>query len=236
MLNLPTLFITFAKLTFRKLFYFNGQYIMKNKFGFIINVTILTFLSVGFLRGQERNPIFEQKQTEFKVLQEKIRQAASVSESAQELRNKLEDGDDKGVVDASNTGDVSLIPLLELYVGKSRSFADVALIKLGKTEYLSHIIDQTRKEETLATRYYAIRKLVLIKKKEAYKRLYELLDETEIPNCELDDESYAPISTVVMGELSKVADNPPTKKGLFPDEKSIFLWKKWFTDHKKLIE
>ncbi len=224
----------------------------------IIVMTTLFFVNLIF--GQEINLVLEQKQNELKVVKEKINQAASLSKAAEELRTKLENGVKNAAFDAVKSGDVSLIPLLELYAdnGVSRNIyygdtlqrmpyleeynkqnngdADAALASVGRVEYLTRILNQTDKSKDERIRGEAVRKLFLIGNKTAYKKILELLDDTNVPPTSASDVGSISISEKIMYTLAGTVTNPPNLKDIYETDKKVLLWKKWFEQHKELTE
>jgi hypothetical protein len=204
---------------------------------YITVIAITVLLSVNSNFGQERDLAQEKKYAEDSIFIDKILQAESVSDAARDLRRKLEKNDIRGVLEAVKSCDVSLIPLLELLANrKSWYFADLALVRMGKTEFLKPMIDQTLPSEDWDTRYTAIKKLALTENKQAFKRLLELLDDSKMPKSIADDIALSPMSEIVMNELSEVVSNPPNLKGIYETDKRVLLWKKWFYEHKELTE
>lgn len=231
---------------------------MKTIIYIIVITASLSF--AGFVCGQERNLQLEANLD----LMKKINQAASLSKAAGELRIKLNNRVKNVAVDAIKSGDVTLIPLLELYADngiqrmsyseltrrtepwiieshkQDNGDADVALAKSGRTEYLTKILSQTDKSKDIRIRYEAVRKLSLIGNKAAYKRLLELLDDISIPpstsNASDFDELYSSISNVVMNSLTETVSEPPNLKDIYETDKRVLLWKKWFEEHKELTE
>jgi hypothetical protein len=199
-------------------------------------ILILSILLISaFVYGQYRDPVHEKKYVENLILHEKIEQSASVSDATQDLRRKLGGNNVKGIIEAVKSCDTSFIPLLELFTQIKGSYADVALVRMGKTEYLKPLIDQTLLSEDWDVRYTAIKKLALTENKLAYKRLYELLDDTKTYKSD-SDEVFSTMPQIVMSELSEIVSNPPNLKSVYETDKRILLWKKWFEEHKELTE
>jgi hypothetical protein len=227
---------------------------------YIIIVMTASLSFVGFVCAQERDLQMEANL----VLIEKINKAASLSKAAGELQIKMNSGFKNAALDAIKSGDLTLIPLLELYADngiqrmtynklalrtelgiieyhkQQNGDADVALAKLGRTEYLTRIINQTDKSKSLSVRYEAVRKLSLIGNKVAYRKILELLDETTVPLSNSNSSDFVEInssmSDVVMNALAETVSDSPNLKDVSETDKKVLLWKKWFEQHKELTE
>lgn len=186
--------------------------------------TLAILVSNSPILGQERDLKWEMQQAQRKRDALELESAAAISEAARELSIKVKKGNEAAILDAGRTGDMSLVPLLEVLAKQGVANAEVALVSLGKDDYLTRILNQTKQGENIKVRYSAVRKLTLIANKTAYQRLYELLDDTLAPVSELDDVAFAPVSSVVMLELSKNIDNPPCKGAA---REKVPCWKNW---------
>jgi hypothetical protein len=209
---------------------------------YITIIAITTLLAGNSIFGQERNLVREKEEKDFQVLQEKINQAVSLSKAAGELRIKLSTesisilGSRTVAIEAVKSGDATLMPLIEIYAELGWYHADTALAKSGRTEYLTKILSQTDKSKNIWIRYEAVKKLILIGNKIAYKRLLELLDDTSVPLESSGDAQFVPIAEFVIHKLSEVVANPPNQKDIYDTDKVILIWKKWFEEHKELTE
>jgi HEAT repeat protein len=227
------------------------------KITYFVNAVLVGLFLINLGFSQELNSIRNQKINEIKQVEEKINQLSAKSKEADEIRKIIESGNKLTAFEKIKKDDESVIQLLEIYADKgvarmiyseetirqmpwiieyhqqSNGDADVALAKLGRTEYLKRILSQTDKSKNILIRYEAIRKLILIDSKESYTKLYELLDDTNEIKSESDDVTFVSIAGFVIGELSKVVDCPPTEKGKFiSNEMAVKLWKDWFKRQK----
>jgi transcriptional regulator with PAS, ATPase and Fis domain len=229
---------------------------MKTLSCILLFLTIQIFCEVA-ANAQEVDVFAEKQRNANKILEEKINQLTSESKEANELWRKLVVVCQNSVVfDAVKSSDAAVIKLLELVAdnGIARMVvsehqlketawlielwqlyncdADVALAKAGNTKYLNRIISQTDASKAHRIREDAVRKLVLIDNNVAYKRLYELLDDTTMPKSEGGDDQELPISESVMYEMEKAVSNPPNLKKVYETIDKINLWKKWFKENK----
>jgi hypothetical protein len=189
-----------------------------------------------FVSAQKVDPKDEQRLVDVRLLNERIKNAASLSKSATELQTKLINDHKTAIFEAVEIGDDSLMPLIEIYAELGMYNADTALAKSGRTEYLTKIIRQTDKNSRIQDRYIAIRKLILIANRDSYQRLYELLDDTEVPVSPSGDEIYQSIASLVINQLSQTVSNPPALRNIYDTTQRIKIWKKWFEEHKELTE
>jgi HEAT repeat protein len=170
----------------------------------------------------------------------------------------------KAILEAGKSGDKSFIPYLKTLASREtttdydtalhtiKSYAQIALATLGDEEYLNKFIRDVD-SENIFLQDLAMHKLAMVNNKSTYKTFYRLLDDTkyrqEVPtDAELQaakeggyhlrkgDELLVPRSFMVMRILSKMVTNPPTCPNLNEKESDIKLWKKWFEEHKELIE
>ena len=197
---------------------------MNSRLALLAIVTLAILPSNSPIFGQERDLKWEMQQAQRKRDALELERAAAVSEASRELNIKVNKGNEAAILDAGKTGDMSLVPLLEALAKQGLANAEVALVSLGKDEYLTRILNQTKQGKDIKVRYSAVRKLALIANKTAYQRLYELLDDTTTPDSEGDDMNLAPVSSVVMLELSNSLDNSPCK-GIAHEK--VSCWKNW---------
>jgi hypothetical protein len=83
-------------------------------------------------------------------------------------------------------------------------------------------------------RIVAVEKLARIGTKDAYRKLYDLLDENTVSDPGPTNRDYItpPLSWYVMERLMGIVENPPTG----PNRYSVEVWKSWFEKNKHLIE
>jgi hypothetical protein len=168
------------------------------------------------------------------------------------------------ILEAGRTGDKSFIPYLKTLASKKtsiyydmslhtiKSYAQIALATLGDEEYLNKFIKDAT-GDNLALQDIGMERLAMVNNKLTYKVFYRLLDDTkyrqEIPTeaqlqyakeiggvCRIGDVILVPRSFMVIRLLSKIVVNPPTSPNVEVKESDIKLWKKWFEEHKELIE
>ncbi len=170
---------------------------------------------------QQREAAFEQTITASpaaKILHEKLEQNVSPEENG------------KIILAAGKAGDKSVIPYLKLLAVKDPFYADVALAQLGENEYYEKILAELNN-----IRYTAISKLVLIGNKAAYKKLYELLNDTSVPPVS-GDILHSSKSEIVMIYLGREVKNPPRLPNGNVNTTDVADWKAWFARNKHLIE
>jgi hypothetical protein len=137
-----------------------------------------------------------------------------------------------------------------------KSYAQIALATLGDEEYLNKIVKEVD-GENIFLQNTAMERLAMVNNKLTYKTFYRLLDDTkyrqEIPTeaqlqkakelgatSRIGDVMLEPRSFFAMELLSKLVTNPPTSPNLEKKHSEkvsdIKLWKKWFEEHKELID
>lgn len=118
---------------------------------------------------------------------------------------------------------------LELY-NVCKSEINVALVRMGEDEYYQRILSEL-KSDVPVVRVKAIEKLSLLKSKESYRKLYELLDDTSGGKSG-SDYIVRQMNYYVMDRLLRTVENPPTG----PTRYDPAVWKAWFEKNKHLIE
>lgn len=194
-----------------------------------------------------------------------LAQTEELSPTAKYLKSRVEAGDYDAILEAGNSGDLTLIPYLKQLVSnaKARSNsnssayeAHIALAKLGGNDALQQILAEIDAENP-DVQDNAMKKLSLVGGKEAFKKFYQLLDDTaprENPKCKKSLENFKKnhpegencgfccdvvyfsrsVSAILL--LSNMIDNPPVKGGAWDLKKNVQLWKEWFAKNKHLIE
>ena len=161
-------------------------------------------------------------------------QIKEMSDSAKALAEKVREGDNQSVLNAGKSEDKTLIPYLKTLASKGSPWAQMALAKLGENEYLNQILAEVDAEDpNIQDR--AMEKLSYVGGKVAFKRFYELLDDTAPRLTESRCVIFFTRSTMAMFFLRKMVDNPPTQN-TNPSDRNISLWKEWFLINKYLIE
>ena len=130
--------------------------------------------------------------------------------------------------EAAKSKDSSLVPYLKARMEcnyDSKIIIEVTLVPLGETQYVDSSIEELKSDEP-AARSWATWKLVRFKTKEAYRALYETLDDDRnrdpVPD---DDAPIMPQSWVTKDILADFVDNPPK------DRQSTAAWKDWFKNN-----
>lgn len=177
-----------------------------------------------------------------------------LSETAKLLKEQVEQGNRKAISEAADTGDVTLIPYLTELTSKieNRSnpnhpafYAHVALAKLGNDEALRQILEEVDNESP-TVQSNAMQKLSMVGGKLAFRKFYELLDDTRpredtdclrlfekhnakhpenklLPYCHV---AYFSRSATSMYFLRSMVKDPPTRR-FSGSKKEIDLWKEW---------
>lgn len=161
-------------------------------------------------------------------------QTEEISNSAKVLAEKVKEGDNQSILEAGKLGDKTLIPYLKTLAANGSTWAQMALAKLGETEYLNQILAEID-DENPSVQDRAMEKLRYVGGKGAFKKFYELLDDTAPRLTESHCVIFFTRSTMAMFFLRKMVDNPPTQN-TNPSDKNISLWKDWFERNKHLIE
>lgn len=200
----------------------------------------LAVMSVGVYaqpdhaESMRRQEINRQKEAALKA-------AAGMSETANALKVKVDQGKSGVILEAVNSGDKSLIPYLKLLASDSRARsrngsaafeAHVGLAILGDDEAFAQILEEVGKKDSHRVLASAHAKLALIGSKESYRILYEALDDHTNEPSEASDMFFSTVSHGVMSLLAKTVKNPPTGK----DKYSVDAWKAWFERNRHLIE
>jgi hypothetical protein len=189
-------------------------------------------------------------------------QEQELSWTAKQLKKQVEQRNIKAILEAADTGDITLIPYLKQLSsdleGRNNQnhpsfYAHVALAKLGDDEAIQQILAEVDDEST-RIQSGGMHKLSLVGGKVAFKKFYELLDDTrprEDTDCQkMFDEhnkkhpdnklsAYCDIlyftkSVTAMSYLIKMVENPPVKT-FYGTQKEINIWKDWFKKNNRLI-
>lgn len=152
------------------------------------------------------------------------------------------------IAEAAKSGDKALLPHLKVLAadkearvrkGSAAYEAHIALAKLGDAEVLPEVFNELEVEDP-SVQSTAIAKLVQIGGKEAYRKLYQLLDDLGKPATNQDksacDVVHIPTAWVVINHLRESVSNPPRDAKGSLDHYDTSLWKAWFEKNKHLIE
>lgn len=148
------------------------------------------------------------------------------------------------IIEATKTEDPALIPHLKVLASdeKWRSMkeraefqAHIALAKLGEPFAIQEIFSEVDSRNYLI-RSGAVAKLAQIGSRDAYRKLYALLDDSTVrDDNKAMDVIIHPNSELVMEELGNIfKDSPKRPNGVVSYD--IAAWKVWFEKNKQLIE
>jgi len=211
-----------------------------------IFLVIMLLLVTANVAPAQDNSKFEQMQEAKRQKEVVLQWAADMSSTARELKTKV-DAQEVGVIlEAAKTGDQSLKPYLKILAANEQRRtnmnsvefeAHTALAKLGDEEALLQILTELDSKQHPVVRIGAIRKLSFVGSKSAYRKLYELLDDTAPlrDNTSHSDVSYVSIAENVMRELARAVDAPPQMSSNRTTA-NVAEWKAWFAKNKHLIE
>ncbi len=167
-----------------------------------------------------------------------------LSPATKALRGKANVSMGDLIAEATKTGDPALKPHLKVLareresrtsIGSAGSQAHIALAKLGDTEAFSEILSELNDHE-IWVQDTAIAKLARIGSKEAYQKLYQLLDDMTNRDKSVDDLIIRPKAFTVMRKLGEVIDNPPRLPNGLINDIEVAPWKAWFAKNKHLID
>lgn len=215
---------------------------MKNIFSFLF-VSLVVFVSATVAQVQE--PLERQQARSEKnrkvaaaksVIESEVNSSLAIKNLDERLSAVSKDNDFSQIIsEIVRANDRSVIPYLKarLVVYDRRNLdIEVALVKLGDTEYFNKAVTDLSSRDVVVP-YYAVWKLSLFKTKEAYRKLFELLDdETNRDDNPNDDAVIETISSIVKDRLAQTVDNPP--QGM--EKYNTKVWKAWFARNKHLIE
>jgi hypothetical protein len=156
------------------------------------------------------------------------------------LIEQLDKGNGKAARILGKSGNTSLIPVLEKYLGKNVGMTinvRQSLAKLGEKKYLNEIMAELE-SESYNTCVNAIRELGYIGNKEAIRKIAEFLFNTENPKSGSPGVEYTPYRFIAAETMQKIISNPPVRKkvaGLYSEE-DIQLWRNWWQKNKHQYE
>lgn len=184
--------------------------------------------------------------------------SAQIEENStvENIKAQVNEGKRDAILEAANTGDIALIPYFKELASNVKArqnsnsaafFAHIALAKLNDMEAFNEILAEVNSDDPYK-QDSGIIKLGYIGNRDAYKKLYELLDDDEPrenPLCRkaFEFEIQKPVSTcdviffprnvtAILALLLTVPD-PPTKSRI-PTPETIQLWKAWFVKNNLL--
>lgn len=134
-----------------------------------------------------------------------------------------------------SAGDRSVIPYLKARLNADyggRSQIEVVLVRLGEKEYVDEAIRELA-SDNFNIQHLALWKLSMFGTREAYRKLYELLDD-ESPRGKVGDRHFLVRSWAYMVKdtLAATAEDPPQGA----DRYSTAAWKAWFEKNRHLID
>lgn len=175
------------------------------------------------------------------------------------LAEDIKVGKFESILVAGDSNDKCLIPYLRTLSSKNTGvgrYAQIALAKLGDEKAVKDILDEVdfelANEKSTESKFQGIEKLSMVGGKVAFRKFYKILcDAKPLPETtnEQNEPSHRtrklkpkgyPLSVyVVMTHLKGMVSNPPNLSSRnninFVDD-LINHWKKWFEDHKYLID
>jgi hypothetical protein len=189
-------------------------------------------------------------------------QEQELSWTAKRLKEQVKNGEYKVILEAADTSDITLIPYLKQLTSNSEGrknhnhpsfYAHVALAKLGDDEAIQQILAEVDNKSP-AIQSSGMHKLSLVGGKVAFRKFYELLDDTkprEDTDCQKMFEEhnkkhpenklspychvmYLSRSVTAMFYLKKMVENPPVKT-FYGTQKEIDIWKEWFKKNNHLV-
>lgn len=176
----------------------------------------------------------EKDQQDRAALDNSLRASNSAKALHQRLSNASGEEFTRAVADAAAANDKSVVPYLKARLAlwsEGKNAIEVALIRLGEREYFDSTVAELSSKDA-AIRSYAVGKLSVLKTKEAYAKLYELLDNDEaLDEIPGDDELIPSMSQLVKYRLADTEADTPKGK----DAYDTAAWKAWFV-RKHLID
>ena len=191
-------------------------------------------------------------------------QAQELSATAKHLESKVTEGNYDAILEAGNSGDLSLIPYLKKLASNTKARnnsnapafqAHIALAMLGDNEALQQILADIDANDP-DVQDNGMKKLSIVGGDEAFKKFYQLLDDAaprENPDCKKNAQKFVennkdkncglccdviffPRNSMAIYYLSGMVDNPPTERFVPGTEKNISIWKEWFKINKPYIQ
>ena len=215
---------------------------MKNR---MKNVLILLFGTLllwapSYAQDPALNSLAKNKTEKYNSDQAALEDAASLSPAAKALherlsRNLSEIEVSKALDYVVASGDKSVVPYLRARLKAdygSKSEIEVALVRLGESEYFTKTLDELSSED-VSVQNLAVRKLSMFKTKEAYRKLYQLLDDEKVRDRGGHGDYIVPsLAYMVKDRLALTVENPPVGA----DKYSTAAWKAWFQINRHLID
>jgi len=205
----------------------------------IATVLIIAYTALG------QDPEQLRKLKEFQERGERITKAYdAISHTSPSLRSLNESGKRKEmIIEAGKTGDLGVISHLRVLaydkdpfsklvprslIGTDAYLAHIALAKLGEPDVLPEVFAELESSDYWAQNA-AIAKLGEIGGKEAYRKLFQLLDDTTPRPSTARDEITGTRSEFAMGALGRIFNDTPKSS-------DPAAWKAWAAKNKHLIE
>src|SRR5262249_25121538 len=114
----------------------------------------------------------------------------------------------------------------------------MALAKLGDDQSFKDIIADLD-SPYIDVQYSVLEKLKYIGGKKSFKVLYRLLDDDQPPPPPRErggDVAYYPLAIAAMNTLYDMVRDPPPRTLYYYSTEPVPIWKKWFENHKELLE
>jgi len=168
------------------------------------------------------------------ALDETIESSGTVKALHERLSKADEEGFKKALSEVVAAKDRSVVPYLKARLAlysDSAFYIEVSLMRLGEKDYFDKAVAELSSDDP-AIRTYAVWKLSLAKTKEAYRKLYELLDDERVRDDDPDDDMLIQsLSDVVKDRLASTEEDVPKGKSA----RDTAAWKDWFVQ-KHLID
>lgn len=172
-------------------------------------------------------------------------ETGTAMERKNQLIKKVENGDQKAILELGSLGDKSVVPVLRGILSRAshRNYggeaanAQMALAKLGEKQQLKEILAEFDSDDP-ALQDDAIKKLTYVGGNESVRALVKLLDDKQWrkgkdgagPKGEppMDKVFYSPRYILAMKALAQIVPNPPVPPQSEPTEKDLPKWREWW--------
>lgn len=214
---------------------------MKNrmKYGLILLFAPLLLWAPSYAQDPAVGRVIRDKADKYIADQSAMERAASSSASARALHYRLskissESDFTRALDNVVSSGDKSVIPYLKARLDADHSGKneiEVALVRLGETEYFDRAVEELSSRD-VTIQNVAIWKLSMFKTKEAYRKLYELLDDESVRDVDGHGDYVVPsLAFMVKDRLASTVQSPPIGGYKY----STTAWKAWFEKNRHLI-
>ncbi len=216
---------------------------MKKTIFLLFAISMLLTIT-AFAQDPESSRMARERSAKQRLKTAALEAILELSPAAKALRGKVNVSMGDLIAEATKTGDPALKPHLKVLaveresrisIGSAGSQAHIALAKLGDMEAFSEILAELNDDE-IWVQDTAIAKLARIGGKQAYRKLYELLDDMTNRDKSVDDLIIRPKAFMVMRQLGEIIENPPRLPNGLINDLEVAPWKAWFAKNKHLIE